>query len=259
MRKFFSFMAGCALSFSIVNSAFAYTIDGKYNDWGFTPFTQWKPSSASVAYTVENNTNHYGTQPIQTSPFREERDLEALYLDRDQTYLYFALVSSVPFNNPSVSPRPEDIGLDFNKDGKYEFALDLAYINPIGPNAVANPVSKDVYSVTQWTTESNAPYQVAQGNVIGTYELVNRYLGNIEPGVAFPNTYLLEGRIALSMFGDASFSADITMFLAKYECITDYISVTSHASGAPVPEPASLTLLGSALVGLVCQRRQRSH
>lgn len=233
-------------------SGFAYIIDGNLTDWGVTPFSDWTPDSASVDYNIEDNTVGAGSDA-----FNEKFDLEGIYFDDDSNYLYFAIVSSNPYGRTPARPQgnwaSEDLAIDLNGDGKFEYGADIANVK-VAPTD-GGPIygrTKGIYSVDTWKTKRGVEYRIDSATQIGTYEIYNRYIGKAEPGVPqhLSHTYILEGRIPRSLFGNISCGTPIQLLFARVTCLKDWISVEGYCEDCYIPEPASIFLLGSALFGL---------
>ncbi|MFA5142867.1 MAG: PEP-CTERM sorting domain-containing protein [Candidatus Omnitrophota bacterium] len=250
----------------------SYQLNGDLSDWGVTPFTNWTPTSSSVDYVVQDNTNN-----TWSDPFNEVYDIEAVYFDDRGDSIYFAVVSS---NSYSYGWAHESIFLDFSgktsndllKTGKYTYALDLC---PLPINALS---TKGVYRTnTVWTTAAHyngSPYTfpitVANGSyvngvwtyyyddtLLGTYEVYNKCVGSIEPGVT-GDTYILEGRIDKSLFPeleDAEYGTAYETYVSKVTCVKDWVSVRGSIDS--VPEPSTFLLLGFGLAGAAVRRIRR--
>lgn len=222
------------------------TVDGVLDEWGVTPFVDWNPDSSSAYFTVEDNYNRPGSDP-----FREIYDLEAMYFDSDADNLYFAIVSSNHYTSGWAS---EDLAMDLDKDGFYEFGLDLAYA-PLGQVS-----TKGVYSVDSWLTYRGLEYRINKGLKIGIFSVYNKYLGAIEgPGT---HTYVLEGSIPRSVFSgyaDITCGSPLKMHFIRITCVKDWITtegnVSSTCSTPMIPEPTTLFLMGGGLLAAAGWKR----
>ncbi len=236
--------------------AFAYIIDGDLSDWGVTPFSDWVPN-AGAEYVVEDNTNR-----VPSDSFQEKFDIEAMYFDDDKDYIYFGIVSSNPYEHDWAS---EDLAIDLDGDGNFEYGANVANVKaaPTGGGAIYGR-TKGVYDVDSWEYMRGIEYRIKDGTQIGTYEIYNRYLGKIEPGVPRwrSGTYILEGRISKLLFGPIACGQAIRLQFARVTCIKDWIDLQGICDGncgnnGVIPEPATMLLFGGGLIGLFGKRFRR--
>ena len=263
-KRILSFIIG--VLFSIVfyaGPAFAYNINGYLADWGVKPFYDWVPNSPTINYTVENNYSRPGSDP----GFIEYYDLEAMYFDDDKDNLYFAIVTSYPntygvwaedmgisFDNKKA---PETAGAPFlekvdnpNSRRFFDFGLD---INPLPLN---EKVTKNIYKAEYWDAMQGVPYMV-HGKKFGTFEIFNRYYPTYFSEKGERGTYVLEGRISKLLFGNIACGAPIRLIFSSHSCLKDWIYLKADCEGncpdprpVPIPEPATVILLVSGILGL---------
>lgn len=157
-----------------------------------------------------------------------------------------------------------DLALSFDGDASnYEYAVDFGLLtkdynqNLVGGPTGINPAG--LYSVTAWNTgvyygfTSSNPFAMDSGDLKGVlsanisgddtvggdlsyYRIVSFNLSDI--GIVADNGFALDGHWTMSCGNDA---------------------INGKTEIAPVPEPASMLLLGTGLVGLagICERKRR--
>ncbi len=224
-----------------------YVMDGNLADWGVTPFSDWQPTRSSVNYVVQNNYNGKGSDA-----FQECYDIEAMYFDDCPKYIFFAVVSSNSYVNGWAS---EDLALDFSgktaaqllKNGSYKYGADIS------PLPLETLSTKKLYEVKSWNSVTRDghvfDYSVKSGTVIGEFQVFNHFAGNIEPGVGNKGTYILEGMIDKSIFGDLTCGMTAELLFTRVSCLKDWITVRGTMDAACVPEPSTMVMLGLGALG----------
>jgi hypothetical protein len=246
--------------------SFAYMIDGNVDDWDInlsaatygssiqavhpnTYFTHdgyldtHLPSGVNVDYVTEDNADESSSQNTYVGPGYTHTgntyDAEALYFDNDNLFGYIAIITGV---SQTEFWKPGDIAIDFGVGGEYgyEYGIDI------------NTDTAGLYEVSDWNNvyysvhSSANPWAISSGTYIGDINLVYS-------STAINGHYIIETSFLLSDLGLStgdSFGIHWTM-----ECGNDVLNLEADIN--PVPEPATMFLLGSGLIGLAALGRKK--
>lgn len=247
-----------------MGTAYGYTIDGKVNDWGIDLYaagankkpylnTNLPSGGLNINAVTEDNADEY-TDWTFVGPlwsYYNHFDAEAMYFDNDQTHAYIAIITGLPkqgydppgntaYGHQDYKFKPGDIAIDADNNGTYEFGIDIATGNLI--------------NVTDWDDvyysagSAANPWRIADGSDVGAASFV--YSAD-----SVNTHYVLEAAILLSDLGlDANSIHPVTIHWTM-ECGNDNLNLAADVN--PVPEPATLLLLGTGLIGLSTFARKR--
>jgi len=247
-----------------MGTGYGYTIDGKVNDWGINLYAsgaEKKPyldnhlpsGGLDIDVVTEDNADKYTewTRVYPLYSWYNYFDAEAMYFDNDQTYAYIAIITGLPkqgydppgntaYGNPYYKFKPGDIAIDADNNGTYEFGIDIDTGNLINVTAW-----DDVYYSAGSTAN---PWRIKTGSDVGTASFV--YSAD-----SVNTHYVLETAILLSDLGLDDNSIHPVTIHWTMECGNDYLNLNADVN--PVPEPATLFLLGTGLIGLSTFARKR--
>ncbi len=180
-------------------------------------------------------------------------DVEYLGLQFDGNNLYFGLQTGFDPVNGSGIYDPGDFALDVDNDGNYDYALDFSFnsSNEVTFSLYENPVWID--GMYNQHAEAD-PFENTNTNDLlasfgGAFGMHSNLPSNVDGGIS----YVLEGGFDMSLL--TGYTGGPIGIHWTMECGNDFLNYS--ASPSPVPEPASMILLGSGLLGLAAAGRRK--
>ncbi len=194
----------------------------------------------------------------------EKFDIEGLFYAEDASYLYVGLTSSfgkVAYSDEYGAFMAGDLFFGYDGD-MYQYSVDLH--------------TGDLYDVDSWLYVPDRPgsygsniairdavgaFQTESGDLLGSVDIMLTYEADYETPTLNPpedvsgDTYIWEMRITKGFLPDDPATHDYITFHNTLECGNDLVEESFPTD--PIPEPATLLLLGAGLTGIGLYRRKR--
>jgi len=190
-------------------------------------------------------------------------DLTYMGLEIDGSVMNFGLQGGDILDGRYGSYHLGHIGINVDDDDFLEYAITYqrgaSGYNRYTGQVQQGAISLNLYEVHSWKDRDYSwrhsdYYKVESGTKIATLN------ANFQDGGHSTRDSVLEGSLDLSLLSlfDLQSGGDISMYLTM-SCVNDEIYALSSLDPSPVPVPAAVWMMGSALLGLAGYRRRMQN
>jgi hypothetical protein len=232
------------------------SIDGDLSDWGVGRSGGEWICDDGITYVVENSTRSRSDSGAVSQKFDAE-GMGAFY-SGDDGMLYVTVVTGTPPGGAVYKGdtyAPGDLAIDLNGDGAYEFGIETTGNGEFAAGTVVSAGAGD-WSMSDGS--GSVPISLVGGSDTG-FGAGIAYGNN---GGAYGRHYVIETAIPVDAFG-AMWGDPFTLSWTM-ESGADVVSVDvpidgddgDDENGSPIPEPATLVLIGIGIVGAAVARKK---
>jgi len=261
-------VAGIFLSLLSQEQADAFTIDGDLADWGVNAVSaQWIPGSSAVVtgslgnpvrgevngirYAVEDVVGNYGY--VQPGYGGQTFDVEAMYMKAGKDSLSIAIVTGFP-KSGAQGYTAGDIALAFSGSSSpsspsYTYGLTLVPHGALAASSLyqVGGNSDWAWGLPNWAGAGGPTIMTGNAQLMGSVS----QLAYVQIA---PDRWVIEAAIPTSLFGGDWKGGDLITSHWAMTCGNDFLDTTAPV---PTPEPATIILVGSALLGSGILGRRR--
>jgi len=189
-------------------------------------------------------------------------DVENIGLFIDGTLVHFGLKTGFDLTDGLYGGYiAGDLALNVDGDAFYEYGIKVSDGSGWGVNTGNSAVTYELWEVTSWNSvvigshqTASDPLNINTGSLLASWTQNNAYgvsgsdIDN-DPANPLEKSYVIEGAFARSLLDNLGSEATLHWTMG---CGNDHLEVTN----SPVPEPATMMLLGTGLIGLAGARRR---
>ena len=266
------FLLASLIVLVVVQSSYAFTIDGNWTDWGISVAdnngSSLTPSAGIISWTedTDDEANNYKVGPGWGG---QDFDAEAVYMAFDTVsgidYLYFAVVSGARPDNGERYYEPGDITIS-TTNALYAlettgFRYNLDSSGYVTGTPTPTGIAGGLYQVDGNYSEGGTGDTLVMNGLPNWASSVD----NVDPVQLYKadgtlidsGNFFFTGDSATDQHSFMEGMVDLSLLDGNVNWVHWAYSCGNDGNPAPVPEPATMLLLGSGLIGLAGLGRRK--